>query len=279
MLVQRTIVTAMAATALLGAAPATGAPADVKLIPHLAVYDLTLATSRGNASVQSVRGRIVYDFGGNRCEGYTLQFRQVSQLDTGEGRQVMSDLRSTTWEEGTARNFRFVSQNFLNDAQIEGVEGRAERRKDAVGVALTKPEAKKLDIDRAVVFPAEHLRHIIAAAREGKTLLELPVFDGSETGEKVYHTLTVIGRPVPPGEHKPGDAAGKQAALGGLMRWPVKISYFEKAGSSGEQTPIYSIGFELYENGISRALMLDYNDFVIAGEVSSLEVREVKGCP
>ena len=29
-----------------------------------------------------------------------------------------------------------------------------------------------------------------------------------------------------------------------------------------------SIAFELYENGISRALMLDYGDFVIAGEMS-----------
>jgi hypothetical protein len=257
----------------------TSATADIRLSPHRAIYDLTLATSRSSATVQSLRGRIVYDFGGNSCEGYTLQFRQVSQLDTGEGRQVMSDLRSTTWEEGTAKNFRFVSQNFLNEAQIEAVEGKAERRADTVGVTLTKPEAKTLTIDRAVVFPTQHLRQIIAAAREGKTLLELPVFDGSETGEKIYQTLTVIGRAIPPDDRKPADAAGKEATLGGLTRWPVKISYFEKSGTAAEQTPVYSIGFELYENGISRALMLDYNDFVIAGEVASLEVREDKSCP
>jgi hypothetical protein len=275
----RTPLTAIAVATVVGI-PLASAAADVKLAPHRAVYDLALASSSGNASVQSVRGRIVYDFGGNSCEGYTLQFRQVSQLDTGEGRQVMSDLRSTTWEDGTARNFRFVSQNFLNEAQIEGVEGKAERRPDTTGVALTKPEAKTFGIDRAAVFPTQHLRQIIAAAREGKTLLEVPVFDGSETGEKVYQTLTVIGRPIPPdAERKPADAAGKHATLGGMTRWPVKISYFEKSGTAAEQTPVYSIGFELYENGVSRALMLDYNDFVIAGEVASVEVRDDKGCP
>jgi hypothetical protein len=47
----------------------------------------------------------------------------------------------------------------------------------------------------------------------------------------------------------------------------------------GEQTPVYAITFELYENGISRALLLDYNDFAISGELKSLEIRDVKPCP
>ena len=57
-----------------------------------------------------------------------------------------------------------------------------------------------------------------------------------------------------------------------MRRWPVSISYFERTGEKprapGEQTPVYTIRFELYENGISRALALDYNDFVIAGEMT-----------
>jgi hypothetical protein len=42
--------------------------------------------------------------------------------------------------------------------------------------------------------------------------------------------------------------------------------------------PVYAIGFELYENGISRALSLDYNEFVITGKLTSLEMREPKPC-
>ena len=48
------------------------------------------------------------------------------------------------------------------------------------------------------MFPTEHVRRIIDAAREGKTMLEFPVYDGSENGEKVYNTLTVIGRAIAP---------------------------------------------------------------------------------
>jgi hypothetical protein len=64
-----------------------------------------------------------------------------------------------------------------------------------------------------------------------------------------------------------------------MKRWPVTVSYFDRAkAGGGEQTPIYSIKFEMYENGISRALMLDYNDFAIAGELTALEIRDSKPC-
>ena len=85
-------------------------PADkVLLAPHRAIYDLRLAKTHGSRGLEAVRGRILYDFSGNACDGYELQFRQVSELDSGEGKTAVSDLRSTTWEAGNAHAFRFNS--------------------------------------------------------------------------------------------------------------------------------------------------------------------------
>ena len=275
--------------AALGAAatyhPAAAAPpADkVLLAPHRAVYDLKLSKSHGSRGIQAVRGRILYDFSGNACDGYNLEFRQVSELESEEGKPALSDLRSTTWEDGAAKKFRFSSQNKLNDERNAVVDGHAERTAQAVAVGLSKPAEKTFTVPVGAVFPTEHMRRIIVAAREGKTILEFPVYDGSETGEKIYNTLTVIGRPIEPGAKPPADAAAKTPALAKLTRWPVTISYFEQLPESvqqgGEQTPVYSIGFELYENGISRGLVLDYNDFTITGELSSLEMKKEKACP
>jgi len=94
----------------------------------------------------------------------------------------------------------------------------------------------------------------------------------------VYNTLTVIGRAIMPNERAPTDAAAGQQAFAGFKRWPVTVSYFDKAAKGGDQVPVYSIAFELYENGVSRALMLDYNDFAISGELTSIELRETKPC-
>ena len=117
-----------------------------------------------------------------------------------------------------------------------------------------------------------------ARARAGQSVLELPVYDGSETGEKLYNTLTVIGQPIAPGAHRPDDAAAGQSALDGLPRWPVTISYFDSTKQHGEQTPAYSLKFELYENGVSRSLLLDYGDFAISGTMTTLEMRDRRPC-
>ena len=265
----------LALGAVTPAAPA--AAGVVTLAPHLAIYDLKLVSSRGKKALEAVRGRIVYDFSGNACEGYALKFRQVSELDNGEGRIALSDLRTNTWEEAGAKVFRFNSENYMNRQLLETIDGRAERKDEVVSVSLDKPARKTVDIGR-VLFPTEHMREIIVAARAGKSLLETAVFDGSENGEKVYHSLTVIGPPIAPETRKPTDAAAGLTSLEGLARWPVTISYFDKAKEGGEQTPVYALTFELYENGVSRALKLDYGDFVVDGVMTTLEIRDPKPC-
>jgi hypothetical protein len=250
-----------------------------ELASHRAVYELQLAQSHGSSSTVSARGRILYDFDGSACAGYKLEFRQVSELDNGEGKVTLSDLRSNTWEDGEAKNFHFKSENYLNDRLVDAVDGQAIRQAGDIAVALTKPKDATLSLDRSIVFPTEHVRRIIDAARAGKTILEFPVYDGSEKGEKIYNTLTVMGHVIPPNERVPTDAAVGQQALAGLSRWPVTVSYFDRNKAVGEQTPVYAITFELYENGISRALLLDYNDFAISGELKSLEIRDAKPCP
>jgi EipB-like len=251
---------------------------QIEFASHRAIYELKLAQSRGNSSAMSARGRILYDFSGNSCEGYALQFRQVSELDNGEGKVTLSDLRSTSWEEGAAKRFIFKSTNYLNETLIDSVDGEAERRADKVAVSLAKPMDKKFDLESTIAFPTDHMRRIIVAAREEKSILEVPLYDGSDKGDKVFNTLTVIGRVMAPNERVPSDAAAGKEALAGLKRWPVTVSYFERGAHTADQPPLYAIKFELYENGISRSLMLDYNDFAISGELTSIDIRDSKPC-
>ena len=262
------------------APPVLAQSAPMALASHRAVYDLKLTTTRGKSQMQSVRGRILYDFSGSACEGYALQFRQVSELNGGEGKTVVSDLRATSWEDGEAKRLRFHSQNYFDENLREAIDGEAERGPGGVAVQLIEPKEKKLDLKTDLVFPTEHVRRIIAAAKEGKTLLQLAVYDGSDTGEKIYDTLAVIGKAIAPAAEKPNDATAKEQVFAGITRWPVTISYFDRSVSekTGEQQPVYAITFELYENGVSRALVLDYGDFVLSGEMTSIELKNAAPC-
>lgn len=247
------------------------------LIAHRAIYDLSLARTRGNSQITAVHGRILYDFSGNACDGYSLVFRQFSELDNSEGKVSTSDLRATTWEGGDAKSFKFSSQNFVDDNLVDTVDGNAQHDARKTEVDLQKPERRNLNLAPNVVFPTEHMVRAIAAARTGKTILSFPVYDGSENGDKVFNTLTVIGRKA---AAPPDDDAARVPQLADVPRWPVTISYFSanKDPNSGEQTPDYAISFELYANGISRALSLDYNDFVVSGKLTDLELKQPKPC-
>ncbi len=171
---------------------------------------------------------------------------------------MLSDLRSTTWEDGEAKRFRFNSENVVSAKQTDTVDGSAERNASAVAVDLTKPKSRKFTVPVNAVFRPSICR-IVLAARDGKSVLDFPVYDGSETGEKLYNTLTVIGRAIAPGQKPVNDAGAKIPELSKLTRWPVTISYFEQKDENqeqtGEQTPVYATHSNCTKTA-SRALIL-----------------------
>jgi envelope integrity protein B len=257
------------------------AAASGPFLAHQAIYELSLLKSRGTNAINNARGRILYNFSGSACDGYTSEFRQVSELDSGEGKVTLSDLRSTTWEDGAGKSYRFKIETRTNDDDSSPVEGVAERTGDHVTVKLKQPAAKTFTLDGGTVFPTEQIQRIIAAAREGKTVLELMVYDGSDNGEKVYNTLSVIGQPISADRSGAApDPSTSSDVMKSLTRWPVTVSYYDRdtKAKEGEQTPVYAMSFELFENGVSRALVLDYNDFVIAGAMGKFDVKDSKPC-
>ncbi len=264
-----------------GFGAAAQAAAGAPFLAHQALYELSLVKSRGSTSIESARGRILYNFSGSACEGYTSDFRQVSELDSGEGKTTLSDLRSSSWEDGAGKSYRFKIDTRMNNGDPSAVDGIAERTGDKVTVKLKQPVAKTFTLDGGTVFPTEQIQRIIAAAKEGKSVLELSVYDGSDNGEKVYNTLSVIGQPIP-GDRAIAtpDPSTANDTMRALTRWPVTVSYYDRdaKADSGEQTPVYAMSFELYEDGVSRALVLDYNDFVISGKMGKFDVKDSKPC-
>ena len=257
------------------------AAANGAFLSHQALYELSLVKSRGSNSINSARGRILYSFSGSSCEGYTSEFRQVSEMDSGDDKTTLSDLRSTSWEDATGKTYRFKIDSRMNDVETGPVDGIAERVGDHITVKLKQPQTKTFNLDGSTVFPTEQIQHIIAAAKDGKSILEQTVYDGSDNGEKVFNTLAVIGQPIRGDQTIASpDPSTENDVMKSTTRWPVTVSYFDRDSKpeEGEQTPVYAMSFELFENGVSRALVLDYNDFVISGALGKFNVKDAKPC-
>ncbi len=261
-------------------------PADVlapigaaKLVPHRAVYEMTLDDNRPSSGISAVQGRMVFDFAGSGCDGYTMNMRMVTRVLAQSGRSSISDLRTSTWEHGDGKLYRFNTSHYLGRSLEESTSGDAKRADGDghVDVRISAPQEKIIKVAGPVLFPTQHSLEILAAARMGKKLLQARVYDGSSKGDKVYSTTTFIGKRLAPGVKRPAKRVANDKMLDALDSWRVSISYFESADNIKE-LPAYQLNFRLYDNGISRELQIDYGDFVIKGELSSLEIRPLAEC-
>ncbi|OHV85232.1 cell envelope integrity EipB family protein [Ensifer sp. LCM 4579] len=263
--------------ALSGAWLAAAAAASVAnastLAPHRAVYDLELKDASERSGISGMYGRMVYEFNGSACEGYTVSFRFVTQVDTGEEVRL-TDQQTTTFEDMRTGSFRFLTRSFTDEKLDKEVRGSAHEETSGVKVELTVPDRREVAL-AASRFPTEHMLEVIERAKRGETFFEARIFDGSDSGDKTLITSTFVGKARKP---EPNDVdAGRAGELAGENYWPVTISYFNDE-ATGDAVPIYRMSFKLYENGVTRDLTMDYGDFVLAGKLADLEVFKAEEC-
>ena len=241
------------------------------LLAHRAVYDLSLGRRADRSDVTGVGGRLVYEFTGSTCDGFTSRFRLVTRLTNADGVARTSDMRNSSFEDGSGRAYDFVNQNLVDGRMVEDTKGVARREGEAIVVTVAGVPPKTASLPAAPRFPTEHMVAILEAAKAGRSVEEIDLYDGSEGGAKISRTTVVIGREQSGADDTAAEPAAASAVTAGLRRWPVEISYFDAAKTTGDATPEYQLGFLLYENGVSRRLRLDYGDFAIAGTLSTLE--------
>ena len=164
--------------------------------------------------------------------------------------------------------------NTVNGEQPDEADGVAERKDGKLVVKATKPEAETIEIAKGVLLPTQHMLSVLKSAQQGDSVFEAPVYDGSPDARKIYDTLSVIGKGSTATEGL--EKSATTGDLAGRTRYPVTISYFEKG--SATQTPDYIISFDLFDNGVSRALKLDYGDFALRGTLTSYEALPQEAC-
>lgn len=275
-MVSKFAVCVAAALTASSAALAETAPV-MPLAAHRAAYDISLADSSSPTPTSaptpiSATGLIAYEFRGSSCEGYTSNFRQMTEMERSEGEPVSMQVNAMSFEDANGKSMRFEIDS-RGPQDTPPVAGTATRgADDDLRVVLTKPTPKTLDFGREVLFPTQHIERLIEAAKHGGGVMQARVYDGSDTGAKIFATLSVIGKEAT----KPDEDTTTAAALSGIRRWPVVISYFDEAKT--DAPPDYTLSFDLYENGVSGTLKLDYGAFALRARLRKLEILPTSAC-
>ena len=263
---------------LLAPAAAFASPSAIlPLVSHRAAYELSLVdpASPAPSSAQTpiaATGLIAYEFRGSACEGYTSNFHQMTQMERSEGEPLSMDVSAMSFEDadGKSMRFRVDSKGVQETPPVAGTATRS--MDDDMRVQLTKPAPKAIDFGHDVLFPTQHIERLIEAAKNGGGAIQARVYDGSDAGAKIYATMAVVGKEA----SKPSDDAQTAAELKGVRRWPVVVSYFDEA--SKDSSPEYTLSFDLYENGVSGTLKLDYGTFALRARLRKLEILPTSAC-
>jgi hypothetical protein len=266
------------ATALCASSAALAEAAPIlPLASHRAAYDISLADTSGPtpSSAQtpiSANGLIAYEFRGSACEGYTSNFRQMTEMQRSEGDPISMQVDANSFEEGNGKSMRFQidSRGEQDTPPVAGTATRGDN--DDMRVVLTKPKAQTLDFGHEVLFPTQHIERLIEVAKQGGGPMQARVYDGSDTGAKIFATMSVVGKEAT----KPDEDTQTASALSGVRRWPVVISYFNEATT--DAPPEYTLSFDLYENGVSGSLKLDYGAFALRARLRKLEILPTTAC-
>ena len=277
-----TVLCAPLAPPSLSAQPIASVPeAAWKILPHRAVYDMSLDPRASGTQINNVYGRLVFEINGTPCEGFTQNMRMVTRVNNSRGGGQTTDVRTSSWEEANGQTFRFSSSLYVNSKKSEGSQGNAKRKGagDGVSVTLKEPKPGEIAFNGRVMFPAQHSIAVLDAALAGKSNVTTQLYDGSEGGKKIYNTVTFIGRGRSAGTIS---GASELAALSGKTAWPVTIAFYEPtkddAPSQSDETPVYELGFQYFENGVSGNLSIAYRTFTLKGKLVKLETIPVSEC-
>ncbi len=259
------------ALAMLILAALPSAAGAIELQPYRAVYALSLESARSGSGITALDGLLVLEWT-EVCDGYKLDQRMGFRLTRAAGVDMMSDIQVETLESKDGTQFRFSVRSSVDRQLVDEMVGTASLDGPGMGGTATfkKPRGKTLKLPPGTIFPTEHTRVLVERALAGERRIARTVFEGS-SAETLYQAVAFLGS----GTDRKAEAASHDL-LAGKRSWSARVAYFPLA--DGDGVPEYEVGFNMFSNGISDKLQLDYGNFVVSGSLTRLEALAGLGC-
>lgn len=248
------------------------------LASHRAIYDLSTTRLDSGSGYSSIEGRLAYELTGTACDGWAVTYRIANRYVQAEkGTQVL-DTQLTTWESGDGLEMNLSQKQFVegNLDSEEKLKVKREKANQEAKGQMSKPKELEFTLPSEALFPSTHQLHLLNAAKKGVTRDSSIVFDGSD-GEKTYKAISFIGKMRAPGSFAPDKDNNETTPLRSLPSWPVTISYFPTDDDNVEK-PVYQASFNMYENGVSTDLVLDYGSYALKGKLTKLDILKTDAC-
>lgn len=240
---------------------------DAGLVPHKALYQIKLASTKSGSQIVNVEGQMFYEWQPS-CEAWNSshRFKLLYEYADSKPLNVTSDF--STFEPFDGKSLNFTSQRKRDGRVFEEVRGSA-----TLDEALyTIPDGLSYDLPEGTAFPMQHTLTLLEKAKAGKKFYTTTMFDGSDEEGPVEINAFIRGA-----DAEVIEASGDidEDLLGG-QRWKVRLAFFPL--NNAEETSDYEMDLLLHENGVITNMFVEYDDFSITQNLVALEKLE-SSCP
>jgi hypothetical protein len=244
----------------------------VELLPHRAVYRMSLISATRASEVVGAEGAMFYRFA-KSCDGWTIENRTYLRLTYENGTDAETVWNYASWEANDGLSFRFHARYDQNGHIVEKLEGEADLPgKGAAGTArFVRPTEKVIELPEGTLFPTEHMRRFIDVAAAGGKGLTRVVFDGASL-DNPFLVNAVFG-PLPQAR---ADALAAAAGLESAPAWWARLAFFPYYSPTA--LPEFEIGAEYRADGIADSITQQFDDFTLKVRLKELEVLPAPDC-
>ena len=244
-----------------------GSVAAADLAAHRAIYELKLENSR-SGDVVAATGTMAYEVQ-DVCDGWATQQRLQMTITNRDGQDVEMVSDYTTWEAKNGLKLQFRMKQTTDQAVTSDVAGNATLKGTGLAgsVTFTSPNTSTKPLPAGTLFPMKHTEALLAAARDGKKFLALPLFDGTTDTGPQDSSIVIGGWTNKPHSTWPD--------LAKLPSGRFHIAFFDRGPDKEE--PDYEVSMRYWENGVADELHMDFGDFVMAGKLAEFKLLP-KGC-
>lgn len=276
------------------------APASASsLLPHRAVYELSLVSADSEAGIAGAAGLFIFQATGSACAGWQLESTLVLTIEGRSGRQQQTRSSYSAFEASDGSAFTFESAVQTDGVSPERSLGEAVRQDnstlsiegehvegDAGGDETQRMLATSAPSE--TLFPNALTAHLLQAAQDGESLVFGTVFDGThDNGLAQPFTATIGAREIPTvteairarrqlSEERGDNHRGWDDFPKPTEAWPVTLRYFDP--DRPDTGPSFTVSYLLDTNGVSENVTLAYEAFSLGGTLSDFEAFRPESC-
>ncbi|MEZ0225100.1 MAG: DUF1849 family protein [Alphaproteobacteria bacterium] len=258
--------------------PVAGAPDDVTVALHRALYDFKMVSVQTGAGITDISGRMYYEQDDD-CDAWTTEHRFRVKYQYSERRPVQNTSRYVAFESKDLSQFYFSSERAEDGATTEQLRGSV--AKDADGTAkadYARPGNLSYKLPKGYMLPTQQTNEVIRHARKGENIFNVVMFDGTDADGPV-EVNTYIGKKVTPEEIKAIAAKNPKidASLLTPEAWHVRMAVFPLK-ERDDMSASYEMDMILHDNGVVSYSLVDYRSFRVEQKLLAIEKIPQKKC-